>query len=166
MTPDSAPSAPKPLLLTRRAATADLPGLTPLLSSAGIAGHVSAELVAEGSVLLLDDMGGPAGQPPLGALALGLDPLLRRALLLGVAIGPGSRRHGFGRRLLADSATWLQAQGYEQVVTRAGPGSPEAVFLVACGFRPIQEAEGLVHGYPRPVPAGAAGEGYALGRDL
>lgn len=145
---DGRPGMSDPMLLTRRAVAADLPALRSLWAQAGLA-HDAGMLVAEGGVLLLVEVTAAHGASPLALAAIELDPALRRARLVGMAVAAGFRRRGFGRRLLTDAATLLQARGYEHLLARARDASMPAAFVEACRFVPLAGGSG-------PTPQGGA----------
>ncbi|MER7504784.1 GNAT family N-acetyltransferase [Nonomuraea pusilla] len=83
---------------------------------------------------VLADVAAPAAAPPVAAalVEVGEPASGRSALLRALAVEPGHRRRGLGRRLLADVLTELRADGVRALRCRADPGL--AGLLERAGF--------------------------------
>jgi ribosomal protein S18 acetylase RimI-like enzyme len=96
----------------------------------------------DGTVLFaLWDLAAPAGEALVGVAAT--RPLDAGAVeLCGIAIRVGLRRRGLGRRLLAEVADALRADGAQRLLARpAGGQSPAAALLARAGFAATNQGD-------------------------
>jgi GNAT superfamily N-acetyltransferase len=124
----------RPTLLVRRATPESAAAVAALLRGMAVEPPEVADLLRHRAVLVLSDITLPPDTPPVAAAAVRIDGPARAADLIGVVVLEGSRRLGYGRRLLTSTLTMLRAEGVDRVEAWARPASPYGSLLAGSGF--------------------------------